>query len=84
MILNLLKSILVTATIYHAVPEQTDSTPFITASGSHIMECCPGDHRWLAVSQEILKKLMALYLAQKSEITGAGGFDGIWTVQWTE
>ncbi|MHA2377272.1 MAG: hypothetical protein ACXAB9_14010, partial [Candidatus Thorarchaeota archaeon] len=26
----------VTATIYHAVEGQTDSTPFVTASGKHI------------------------------------------------
>ena len=28
--------LLVTATIYHATPEQTDSTPHITASGKRI------------------------------------------------
>ena len=35
------------------VPEQTDSTPFITAQCSHIMECCPGEHRWIAVSRDL-------------------------------
>ena len=28
--MNILQVIMVTATIYHAVPEQTDSTPHIT------------------------------------------------------
>ena len=43
--------LLVTATIYHATPEQTDSTPHITASGKHINMEDPQSHRWIAVSQ---------------------------------
>ena len=79
MILNILKTLLVTATIYHAVPEQTDSTPFITASGALIEECCPGDHRWLAVSRDL--EALGFVFCAKVRITGAGQFDGIWIVQ---
>ena len=61
-------------------PEQTDSTPFITAQGHILMECCPGAHRWIAVSRD-LRSYKVLYLAQKSEVTGAGDLDGIWTVK---
>ena len=32
--IKLLGVLIVTATVYNAVPEQTDNTPFITASGS--------------------------------------------------
>ena len=34
MIVNILKTLLVTATVYNADPSQTDNTPFITASGA--------------------------------------------------
>ena len=54
--IKLLGAILVTATVYNAVPEQTDSTPFITASGSIINPDCPEVHRWVAVSQDMLKE----------------------------
>ena len=43
---------IVTATIYHAVPEQTDSTPFITASNMNINPDNPQGHRWIAVSRD--------------------------------
>ena len=79
MILNTLKILLVTATIYHATPEQTDSTPFITASGAHIMECCPGEHRWIAVSRDLEE--LGFVFGARVRITGTDGFDGIWVVQ---
>ena len=79
MILNILKTLLVTATIYNAEPSQTDSTPFITASNAVINECCPGDHRWLAVSRDL--EAYGFVFGAKVKITGAGRFDGIWTVQ---
>ena len=70
---------MVTATIYHATPEQTDSTPFITASGAHIMECCPGEHRWIAVSRDL--EDLGFVFGARVKITGTGYLDGIWTVQ---
>ena len=79
MILNLLKTILVTATIYHATPEQTDSTPHITASNKIIDLGNPLKHRWIAVSRDLEAK--GLTFGVKVCITGAGDLDGIWTVQ---
>ena len=76
---TLLKILLVTATIYHAVPEQTDSTPFITASGAHINPEDPQGHRWIAVSRDLEEQGMTFGV--KVYITGAGDLDGIWTVQ---
>ena len=52
---NILFSILVTVTIYHADPKQTDDTPFITASGKHINKKNPQGHRWIAVSRDLEK-----------------------------
>ena len=79
MIQELVKVILVTATIYHADPNQTDDTPFITASGAHIMECCPGQHRWIAVSRDLEE--LGFIFGARVRITGTDGFDGVWTVQ---
>ena len=79
MILNTLKIILVTATIYHATPEQTDSTPDITASNKRIDMSNPLKHRWIAVSRDLEAK--GLTFGVKVCVTGAGDLDGIWTVQ---
>ncbi len=77
--MEIIKIWIVTATIYHAVPAQTDDTPFITASGAHIMECCAGSHRWIAVSRDLEDE--GLFFGAKVYVTGTGVFDGIWTVQ---
>lgn len=74
-----LLTILVTATIYHAVPEQTDSTPFITASNSIIDATNPQKHRWIAVSRDLEK--LGYTFGVKVCVEGAGDLDGIWTVQ---
>jgi len=70
---------LVTATIYHATPEQTDSTPHITASNKIIDLGNPQKHRWIAVSRDLEAK--GLTFGVKVKVTGAGDLDGIWTVQ---
>jgi len=75
MIQEIVKVLLVTATIYHADPAQTDSTPFITASGAHIMECCPGEHRWIAVSRDLEE--LGFIFGARVRITGTDGLDGI-------
>ena len=79
MIESILKVILVTATIYHADPKQTDDSPFITASGAVIEQCCPGEHRWIAVSRDL--EAEGFVFGARVRITGTDGFDGIWTVQ---
>ena len=70
---------MVTATIYHATPEQTDSTPHITASNKIIDLANPLKHRWIAVSRDLEEK--GLTFGVKVCVTGAGNLDGVWTVQ---
>lgn len=77
--IELIKVFIVTATIYHAVPEQTDSTPDITASGKQIDLTNPLKHRWIAVSRDLEAK--GLTFGVKVCVTGAGDLDGVWTVQ---
>jgi len=74
----LLKEV-VTATIYHAVPNQTDDTPFITASMARINPNNPQGHRWIAVSRDLEK--LGYTFGVKVCIEGTGIFDGDWTVQ---
>ncbi len=69
----------VTATIYHAVPAQTDSTPFITASNRVIDKDNPGGHRWIAVSRD-LEELGFVFGARVC-VENAGPMNGYWTVQ---
>ncbi len=69
----------VTATIYHAVEGQTDSTPFVTASGKHINPNNPAGHRWIAVSRDL--EPLGFVFGCKVMVTGAGQMDGVYTVQ---
>jgi hypothetical protein len=41
-------------TIYNAVSEQCDSTPTITGDGSRINPYHASQHRWIAISQEMI------------------------------
>tara|TARA_B100000073_G_scaffold287590_1_gene249475 strand:- start:257 stop:595 length:339 start_codon:yes stop_codon:yes gene_type:complete len=50
---ELFYTLLVTVTIYHADPKQTDDTPFITASNKNIDSINPAMHRWIAVSRDL-------------------------------
>ena len=69
----------VTATVYHAVEKQTDSTPFITASGKHINPKNPASHRWIAVSRDL--EPLGYTFGTKVIVSGAGDMDGEWIVQ---
>ena len=46
----------VTATVYQAVPGQTDRSPFITADNSRIRPRYGSHTRWLALSPDLLKQ----------------------------
>ena len=72
-------TIIVVATIYHAEPSQTDSTPFITASNKVINKHNPAGHRWIAVSRDLEK--LGFTFGTKVCVEGAGDLDGEWTVQ---
>ena len=72
--------ILVTATIYHADPKQTDSTPFITASNQVIDSINPAKHRWIAVSRDL--EALGVTVGACASFEGAGAeMDGEWQVQ---
>ena len=45
----------VTATVYNAVPGQTDDEPFVTADNSRIRPYYGTKQRWMALSQDLLK-----------------------------
>ena len=50
----------VTATIYHAVPGQTDDTPFITASNKVIDKDNPGGHRWIGYLLRLILRILSI------------------------
>ena len=70
---------LVTATIYHADPRQTDDSPFVTASMARINPDNPLGHRWIAVSRDL--EDLGFVFDTKVCITGAGDLSGEWCVQ---
>tara|TARA_R100001460_G_scaffold40385_2_gene75469 strand:- start:4 stop:351 length:348 start_codon:yes stop_codon:yes gene_type:complete len=76
---TILLYILVTATVYNAVPNQTDSTPLITASNKHIDADNPGKHRWLAVSRDL--EAYGFVFGAEVCVENAGSMNGIWTVE---
>jgi len=70
----------VTATIYHAVEEQTDSTPNITASGYKINMKDPLSDRIIAVSWD-LENQYGFKMGDMVHVKGTGVLDGIWFVR---
>ena len=79
MIKMILAQLFVVATVYNAVPEQTDSSPLITASGAKINANYPEHHRWIAVSRDLLQ--CGYKFGVCVEVSGAGELDGEWEVQ---
>lgn len=69
----------VTATIYHAVPGQTDSTPDLTASMFKIDLKNPRKHNIIAVSRDL--EALGFELGTQVIVSGAGELDGIWNVE---
>jgi 3D (Asp-Asp-Asp) domain-containing protein len=69
---------IVTATVYHAVPSQTNSDPEHTASMFELDLKNPYKHRIIAVSRDLTKKYP---MGTKVRIQGTGYYDGIYQVQ---
>lgn len=68
----------VTATVYHAVPEQCDSDCLVTASGAKIKSAESAyEHRYLAVSRDLLD---VFPYGTMVEVSGCGELDGEWVV----
>jgi 3D (Asp-Asp-Asp) domain-containing protein len=71
----------VTATVYHAVEEQCDASPLVTASGAKIERAESAyKHRYLAVSRDLLD---VFPYGTMVEVSGCGELDGYWVVQDT-
>ena len=75
-----LQKLFVTATIYHAVEEQTDSTPNITASGYEINMADTLSDRIIAVSWD-LENVYGFKMGDMVYVSGTGVLDGIWFVR---
>lgn len=68
----------VTATVYHAVAEQCDGSPLVTASGAKISSTESAyEHRYLAVSRDLLD---VFPYGTMVEVSGCGELDGEWVV----
>lgn len=68
----------VTATVYNAVKEQCNSDVQHTAFMFKLDLDNPYKHRIIAVSRDLLAKFPN---KSKVKVSGAEGFDGIWTVR---
>ena len=69
---------IVTATVYHAVKGQCDSSPLITASGAKIKSADNAyDHRYIAVSRDLLD---VFPYGTKVEVSGCGELSGEYIV----
>lgn len=69
---------IVKVTMYTISPDQTDSTPLITASGFKLDSINPKKHKIIAVSRDLKKKYR---FGTKVRIKGAGKFDGVYVVR---
>lgn len=69
----------VVATIYHAVPRQTDDTPDITATGFVIDLNNPRKHRIVAVSRDLEK--IGFTMGKTICVENAGPMNGIWYIR---
>lgn len=76
--LNVSVKEVVTVTTYHAVPGQTDSTPFVTASGYKINQLNPEEDKIIAISRDLKEKFK---FGDSVLITNIGKYDGVYYVQ---
>ena len=70
----------VTATVYHAVPGQTDATPFRTASGARINKKNPYSNRYIALSRD-LEKEMGVEFGDEIYVDCDCKHNGIWVFE---
>lgn len=71
----------VTATMYNAVVGQCDKTPLQTACMYKINPRKASEHKWIAVSRDLLKKNGGMFeYGDKVMIKGAGSKDGVYTI----
>jgi 3D (Asp-Asp-Asp) domain-containing protein len=71
----------VTATMYNAVVSQCDADPLITAGMFTIDPEHASEHKWVALSRDLLKRWGGEYdYGDKILIEGAGDKDGVYTI----
>ena len=68
---------MVTVTMYHPVPKQTDSSPYITASGFRLDKKNPKKDRIIAISRDLKQKLD---FGDTVILQGIGKWDGEYVV----
>lgn len=74
-------SVKVTATMYNAVENQCDGDPLVTAGMYKINPKKASQHKWIAVSRNLLKRWGGRFdYGDKVQITGAGHKDGVYTI----
>jgi len=74
-------SVKVTATMYNAVEDQCDKDPLVTAGMYRINPNKASQHRWIAVSRNLLKRWGGKFdYGDKVQIKGAGHKDGVYTI----
>jgi 3D (Asp-Asp-Asp) domain-containing protein len=76
---EIITTILVTATIYHADPKQCNSDYLTTASMKKINIENPSGHRWIAVSRDL--EDLGFVFDTDVIIDCCCELDGVWTVQ---
>ena len=71
----------VTATMYNAVQGQCDQDPLVTAGMYKINPDKASQHKWIAVSRNLLKRWGGKFdYGDKVQIKGAGHKDGVYTI----
>lgn len=70
--------LIVTVTTYSTYVEQTDSTPYITASGFKLDSTNPKRHRVIAISRDLRRRLK---FKDRVRLIGAGRYSGVYRVE---
>jgi len=71
----------ITATMYYPVVNQCDSDPLITASMRKINPKRASEHKWVAVSRDLLKRWGGSFeYGDKIQIVGTKNKDGVYTI----
>jgi hypothetical protein len=75
----------VTATVYEAVPGQTDDEPYVTADNSRIKSHYGTKKRWMALSRDLLKPWGGKFdFGDTVRVTGISKkLDGVYTIHDT-
>jgi 3D (Asp-Asp-Asp) domain-containing protein len=80
-LINMESSVKVTATMYNPVNGQCDDDPLITAGMYKINPNKASDHKWIAVSRDLLKRWGGDFdYGDKVYISGAGHKNGTYTI----